>query len=162
MGKKYLGLDQLVLLIRPPPNGGIRACQTSTHRPIGAAILPSNWEQGVTILDELCRTFLHTFGHLPHSGAKSQHVTWSKLAEKMTRSRKLLFSIILGIFGLLLVNAKPFLDPKQIPRTYILVHFEEGHNTLVSHHFFDNFSQWSAVKVDENEKTWFFENHCFS
>ena len=102
------------------------------------------------------------FGHLPDSGAKSEHVTWSKFAEKMTRSKKLLFFTILGIFGPVLVNAKPFLDPKQIPRTYISVHFEEGHNTLVSHHFFDNFSQWSAVKVDENAKTRFFENHCFS
>jgi len=105
---------------------------------------------------------LNIFGHLPHTCAKSRHVTSSKIAEKMTRSTKLLFSTILGIFGLLLVNAKPFLDPKRIPRAYILVLFEESHNTLVSHHFFDDFLQRNVAKINGNEKTRFFENRCFS
>ena len=152
-----------MLLQNPPtPERGDRACQTSTHCPMGADSLPSNWEQGVSILDELWRTFLNIFGHLPHTCAKSRHVTSSKIAEKMTRSTKLIVSTIFGIFGLLLVNAKPFLDPKRIPRAYILVLFEESHNTLVSHHLFDDFLQRNVAKINGKGKTRFFENHCFS
>ena len=75
----------------------------------------------------------------------------------MTMSTKLLVSTILGIFGLLLVNAKPFLDPKQIPRTYILLHFEESHNTLVPHHLlttFGNEALWKLMKTKKNAILW--------
>ena len=109
-------------------------------------------------------TFAHfrtLAGHLPDTCAKSRHVTSSKIAEKMTRSTKLLFSTNFRIFGLLLANAKPFLNPKQIPWTYIVVLLEESHNTLVSHHLFDDFLQRNVAKINGNEKTQFFENHCF-